>query len=72
MAGKTLEPEDVSKQLCRMLKDQSKQVRKNTALALMKMEATDAINCIKDAIKTENEEQVRSVMNVAVNVLSKS
>ena len=72
MAGKTLEPEDVSKQLCRMLKDQSKQVRKNTALALMKMEATDAINCIKDAIKIENEEQVRSVMNVAVNVLSKS
>ena len=72
MAGKTLEPEDVSKQLCRMLKDQSEQVRKNTALALMKMEATDAINCIKDAIKTENEEQVRSVMNVAVNVLSKS
>ena len=72
MAGKTLEPEDVSKQLCRMLKDQSKQVRKNTALALMKMEATDAINCIKEAIKTENEEQVRSVMNVAVNVLSKS
>ena len=72
MAGKTLEPEDVSKQLCRMLKDQSEQVRKNTALALMKMEATDAINCIKDAMKTENEEQVRSVMNVAVNVLSKS
>ena len=55
-----------------MLKDQSEQVRKNTALALMKMEATDALNCIKDAIKTENEEQVRSVMNVAVNVLSKS
>ncbi|WP_114993359.1 HEAT repeat domain-containing protein [Synechococcus sp. UW179A] len=69
MAGKTLEPEDVSNQLCKMLSDESEQVRKNTSLALMKMEATDAIDRIKDAIKTEQDEQVRAVMNVAVNVL---
>ena len=72
MAGKTLEPEDISNQLCKMLKDESEQVRKNTSLALMKMEATDAIDRIKDAIKTEKDEQVKSVMTVAVNVLKKA
>ena len=72
MAGKTLEPEDVSNQLCKMLKDESEQVRKNTALALMKMESIDAIDRIKDAIKTEKDEQVKSVMTVALNVLNKS
>ncbi|QNI53161.1 putative phycoerythrobilin:C-phycoerythrin II lyase-isomerase [Synechococcus sp. BIOS-E4-1] len=72
MAGKILEPEDASNQLCKMLKDKSKQVRKNTSLALMKMEAKDAIDRIKDAIKTEKDEQVKSVMTVAVNVLNKN
>ena len=72
MAGKTLEPEDASNQLCRMLQDESDQVRKNTSLALMKMEATNAIDPIKDAIKAEKDEQVKAVMTVAVNVLAKS
>ena len=72
MAGKTLEPEDVSNQLCKMLTDESEQVRKNTALALMKMESIDAVDRIKDAIKTEKDEQVKSVMSVALNVLNKS
>ena len=72
MAGKTLEPEDASNQLCMMLKDESDQVRKNTSLALMKMEATNAIDPIKDAIKAEKDEQVKAVMTVAVNVLAKS
>ena len=72
MAGKTLEPEDVSNQLCKMLKDESEQVRKNTALALMKMESIDAVDRIKDAIKIEKVEQVKSVMIVALNVLNKS
>ncbi len=72
MAGKTLEPEDASNQLCVMLQDESDQVRKNTSLALMKMEATNAIDPIKDAIKAEKDEQVKAVMTVAVNVLAKS
>ena len=72
MAGKTLEPEEACNHLCKMLKDESDQVRKNTSLALMKMEATDAIEKIQDAIKTEKDEQVKSVMKVAVNVLKKS
>ena len=72
MAGKTLEPEDASNQLCMMLQDESDQVRKNTSLALMKMEATNAIEQIKDAINAEKNEQVKSVMTVAVNVLEKA
>ena len=72
MAGKTLEPEDASNQLCMMLQDESDQVSKNTSLALMKMEATNAIDPIKDAIKAEKDEQVKAVMTVAVNVLAKS
>ena len=72
MAGKTLEPEDASHQLCKMLKDESVQVRKNTSLALMKMEATEAINQIREAMTTEQDDQVKSVMSVAVSVLEKS
>ena len=72
MAGKTLEPEDASHQLCKMLKDESVQVRKNTSLALMKMEATEAINQIREAMTTEQNDQVKSVMSVAVRVLEKS
>ena len=34
-------------------------------------EATNAIERIKDAINTETNEQVKSVMTVAVNVLEK-
>ena len=71
MAGKTLEPEDASHQLCKMLKDESVQVRKNTSLALMKMEATEAINQIREAMTTEQDDQVKSVMSVAVSVLEK-
>ena len=72
MVGKTLEPEDASHQLCKMLKDESVQVRKNTSLALMKMEATEAINQIREAMTTEQDDQVKSVMSVAVSVLEKS
>ena len=72
MAGKTLEPEDASHQLCKMLKDESVQVRKNTSLALMKMEATEAINQIREAMTTEQDDQVKSVMSVAISVLEKS
>ena len=69
MVGKTLEPEDASKKLCELLSDESVQVRKNTSLALMKMEAQEAIRPLKNAEAIENDEQVKSVMNVAIKVL---
>ena len=69
MVGKTLEPEDASEKLCELLSDESIQVRKNTSLALMKMEAEEAIRPLKNAAAIEKDEQVKSVMNVAIKVL---
>ena len=69
MVGKTLEPEDASHKLCELLSDESVQVRKNTSLALMKMEAEEAIRPLKNAAAIEKDEQVKSVMNVAIKVL---
>ena len=69
MVGKTLEPEDASEKLCELLSDESVQVRKNTSLALMKMEAEEAIRPLKNAAAIERDEQVKSVMNVAIKVL---
>ena len=71
MVGKTLEPEDASEKLCELLSDESVQVRKNTSLALMKMEAEEAIRPLKNAAAIEKDEQVKSVMNVAIKVLEK-
>ena len=69
MVGKTLEPEDACEKLCELLSDESVQVRKNTSLALMKMEAEEAIRPLKNAAAIEKDEQVKSVMNVAIKVL---
>ncbi|NOL47747.1 putative phycoerythrobilin:C-phycoerythrin II lyase-isomerase [Synechococcus sp. MIT S9220] len=69
MVGKTLEPEDASEKLCELLSDESVQVRKNTSLALMKMEAEEAIRPLKNAAAIEKDEKVKSVMNVAIKVL---
>ena len=71
MIGKTLEPEDASEKLCELLYDDSMQVRKNASLALMKMEAVTAIKPLKNALLAEKEQQVKSVMEVAINVLGK-
>jgi len=72
MVGKTLEPEDASEKLCELLSDESVQVRKNTSLALMKMEAEEAIRPLKNAAEIEKDEQVKSVMNVAIKVLEQN
>jgi len=69
MAGKTLEPEDAYEKLCELLCDESTQVRKNASLALMKMEAKDATKPLRNAEAEEKNDQVKSVMKVAINVL---
>ena len=57
--------------LTTMLQDQSAQVRKNTALSLMKMEAVESIEDIDNAISIETDEQVKAVMTVALNQLKR-
>ena len=69
MVGKTLEPEDVTNDFFSLLKDDNTQVRKNTALALMKMEAIESITQLNDAISIEENLQVKAVLKVALNQL---
>ena len=69
MVGKLLEPEDSAAQLIQLLRDNNQQVRKNTALALMKMEATSAVKHLEEALADEQDDQVRAVMIVACRQL---
>ena len=71
MVGKTLESTEIYDKLIAMLTDQSQQVRKNTALALMKMDAVNSIEEIQHALKVEPNDQVKAVMVVAINQLER-
>ncbi len=60
IAGKTLEPEEIIDELCRLLKDENSQVRINTALALMKTEALSSITNLQEALSLEHNDQVQA------------
>ena len=69
IVGKSMDQEEAANQLHELLQDDNNQVRKNTALALMKMESVISINAIEQSIKTESDEQVKGVLIVAKNQL---
>ena len=69
IAGKTLAPEEIINELCGLLKDKDNQVRINTALALMKIEEISSINSLSEAISAEEDGQVKTVLEVALNQL---
>ena len=46
-------------------------MRKNTAMALMKLEAFNTIESIEAAKSTEKDKSVQAVFNVAINILSR-
>ncbi|MFL2515747.1 MAG: HEAT repeat domain-containing protein [Parasynechococcus sp.] len=69
ITGKTLEPEEIINELCGLLKDEDNQVRINTALALMKTEEISSINSLREAISAEEDGQVKTVLEVALNQL---
>ena len=71
IAGKTLEPEEIIDELCKLLKDENSQVRINTALALMKTEALSSITNLQEALSLEHNDQVKPVIEVAINQLKK-
>ena len=71
IVGKSMDQEDAACHLHALLKDENTQVRKNTALSLMKMESMISIDSIKQAIEEETDEQVKGVMIVAKNQLAK-
>ena len=46
------------------------QVRKNTALSLMKLDAIGSIQHLKIAAQKEDDPDVKGVIRVAINILS--
>ena len=71
ITGKTLELEEIIDELCRLLKDEDNQVRINTALVLMKTEAVSSISDLQEALSLERNDQVKPVIEVAINQLKK-
>ena len=57
--------------LRKKLIDEDNQVRKNTAMALMKLEAYNSVESIERAKSAETDESVQAVFNVAINILSR-
>ena len=70
LIGKSCDAEDVEELLIQTLADSDSQVRKNTAMALMKLEAKGTINALTTAAKTESDKDVQAVINVAIKILN--
>ena len=70
MAGKSLEAEEYQC-LTELLHDTDSQVRKNAALALMKMDGVQAIESLNNAVEKEKDEQVEAVFKVATAQLAR-
>ena len=56
--------------LLKKLSDEDTQVRKNTALSLMKLDALGSIQQLKIAEQKEDDLDVKAVIRVAINILS--
>ena len=70
LIGKSCDAEDVETLLLKKLSDEDTQVRKNTALSLMKLDALGSIQKLKIAEQKEDDPDVKSVIRVAINILS--
>ena len=70
LIGKSCDAEDVQELLIKRLADSDSQVRKNSAMALMKLEAKGTINALSNAAQSESDKDVQAVINVAIKILS--
>ena len=70
LIGKSCDAEDVETLLLKKLSDEDTQVRKNTALSLMKLDAIGSIQQLKIAEQKEDDPDVKAVIRVAINILS--
>ncbi len=70
LIGKSCDAEDVETLLLKKLSDEDTQVRKNTALSLMKLDAIGSIQHLKIAEQKEDDPDVKAVIRVSVNILS--
>ena len=69
LIGKSCDAEDVQDLLIKKLSDTDPQVRKNTALSLMKLTAFQAIEGLTNAANAEEDSDVKKVINVAIKIL---
>ena len=70
LIGKSCDAEDVQELLIKRLADSDSQVRKNAAMALMKLEAKSTLNALSSAAQSESDKDVEAVINVAIKILS--
>ena len=70
LIGKSCDAEDVETLLLKKLSDEDTQVRKNTALSMMKLDAIGSIQQLKIAEQKEDDPDVKAVIRVAINILS--
>ena len=70
LIGKSCDAEDGETLLLKKLSDEDTQVRKNTALSLMKLDALGSIQQLKIAEQKEDDPDVKAVLKVAINILS--
>ena len=70
LIGKSCDAEDVQELLIKRLADSDSQVRKNSAMALMKLEAKSTLNALSSAAQSESDKEVEAVINVAIKILS--
>ena len=71
LIGKSYDAEDVQDLLVKRLADANNQVRKNAALSLMKLGAIESIDALTNAEDEESEEDVKKVLNVAIQILKR-
>ena len=71
LLGKLQDPEEATPLLCSSLEDTCPQVRKNAALSLMKLEAEDALEALNQALKLEQNNDVKAVFAVAINQIDR-
>mgnify|MGYP001292747048 CR=1 FL=1 len=71
MLGKLNDPNWAKPYLTKKLSDPHELVRKNAALALMKLNAKDAKNDLHNLYLTEKKPEVINVLKLAISQLSK-
>ena len=69
LIGKSCDAEDVQHLLVAKLVDDDPQVRKNSALSLMKLTARESIEGLSKAAESEQDEGVMKVIEVAIKIL---
>lgn len=72
LLGKLNDPGWAYPMLIPILRDQESQVRKNAALSLMKLQATEALPSLKSCSINESQDDVQAVFKLVINQLEKN